>query len=63
MSHDLTDLDAHDLSEAIHARRVSCREVMQATLARIHRLNPQANAIVALADGDALLAQADERDR
>jgi amidase len=35
---------------------------MAATLARIHRLNPAANAIVNLADDDALLAQADARD-
>ncbi|MCB1996894.1 MAG: amidase, partial [Rhodoferax sp.] len=59
---DLTDLDADALSQAIHARRVSCREVMQATLARVHSLNPQANAIVNLAADDVLLAQADERD-
>jgi amidase len=59
---DITDLDALALSTAIHARQVSCREVMQAYLARIHALNPQANAIVNLAPDDALLAQADERD-
>jgi len=59
---DITDLDAHALSTAIHARQVSCREVMQAYLARIHALNPKANAIVNLAAADALLRQADERD-
>ncbi|ODV11331.1 MAG: amidase [Rubrivivax sp. SCN 70-15] len=58
----ITDLDADALSRAIHARRLSCREVMQATLARIHRLNPRLNAIVNLADDDELLAQADARD-
>ena len=57
-----TDLDAQALSQAIHARQLSCREVMQACLARIHALNPKANAIVNLADDDALLKQADERD-
>jgi amidase len=62
MSDDLTDLDAHALSGAIHARRFSCRELMQVTLARVHRLNPVANAIVSLADDDALLAQADTCD-
>lgn len=63
MNHDdLTDLDAHALSQAIHARHVSCREVMQAYLARIERLNPGANAIVNLAPEDVLLRQADERD-
>ncbi len=59
---DLTDLDAHALSVEVHARRVSCRELMQAYLARIHRLNPVLNAIVNLALDEALLQQADERD-
>jgi amidase len=58
----VTDLDAHALSAAIHARQVSCREVMTATLDRIEALNPRFNAIVNLADRDALLRQADERD-
>lgn len=57
-----TDLDADALSRAIHAREISCREVMRAYLARIHRLNPRFNAIVSLAADDALLRQADERD-
>jgi amidase len=59
---DLTDLDAHALCAAIHAREISCRELMQACLARVHALNPQANAIVNLAPDDELLRQADERD-
>jgi amidase len=58
-----TELDADALSRAIHAREISCREVMRAYLARIHRLNPHFNAIVSLAADDLLLAQADERDR
>jgi amidase len=58
----ITALDAHALSAAIHRREVSCREVMQATLARIDALNPRFNAIVSLAPTEALLAQADERD-
>ena len=59
---DLTALDASALSEAIHARRVSCREVMQAYLARIARLNPAHLAIVSLRPADALLAEADACD-
>jgi amidase len=59
---DLTDLDANSLSQAIHARRLSCREVMLAYLARIHRLNPRLNAIVNLAPDDSLLRQADACD-
>jgi len=61
-SSDLTALDADALSTALHARRVSCREVMSAYLERIHRLNPRLNAIVNLAPDDTLLRQADERD-
>ncbi|HSB98286.1 MAG TPA: amidase family protein, partial [Burkholderiaceae bacterium] len=58
----ITDLDARALSRAIHAREVSCVEVMQAYLARIHRVDPRVNAIVNLAHDDSLLAQARERD-
>jgi amidase len=58
----ITDLDAHALSRAIHAREVSCVEVMRAYLARTHRLNPHFNAMVNLAPDDVLLAQAAERD-
>jgi len=58
----ITDLDAHALSRAVHAREVSCVEVMRAYLARIRRLNPTFNAIVNLADDDALLAQSAQRD-
>lgn len=59
---DLTTLSAEALSRAIHAREVSCREVMAAYLARIERLNPHFNAIVSLRDADALLREADARD-
>ncbi len=59
---DITALDAAALSDAIHARRFSCREVMQAYLARIHRLNPIYNAIVSLRPDDALRAEADACD-
>ncbi len=59
---DITALDASALSEAIHARRFSCREVMQAYLARIQRLNPKYNALVSLRPDDELLAEADARD-
>ena len=58
----ITDLSADALSRAIHARELSCREVMQAYLLRIHRLNPRLNAIVSLAPDDGLLDQADARD-
>ena len=58
----ITALDAHALSAAIHKREVTCREVMQAYLARIAVLNPRFNAIVNLAPAETLLAQADECD-
>ncbi len=58
----LTDLDAHALSAEIHARRLSCRAVMLAYLARIHRLNPALNAIVNLLPDATLLRRADACD-
>jgi amidase len=62
MSDDITRLGALELSAEIHARRLSCVEVMQAYLARIARLNPGLNAIVSLRDPELLLAQAREMD-
>ena len=58
----ITALDASALSHAIHARQFSCREVMQAYLARIHRINPRYTALVSLRPDDALLAEADACD-
>jgi amidase len=58
----LLRLDASTLSRRIAAREVSCRELMQASLARIARLNPLHNAIVSLRPGEDLLAEADARD-
>ncbi|NBS46545.1 MAG: amidase [Betaproteobacteria bacterium] len=63
MSDSITDLGAGELSRRIHARTLSCREVMQAYLQRIHALNPRLNAIVSMASDETLLAQADECDR
>jgi amidase len=55
-------LDASTLSRRIAAREVSCRDLMQASLARIAALNPVHNAIVSLRDGEELLAEADACD-
>ncbi|MGA9662872.1 MAG: amidase, partial [Pseudomonas alloputida] len=41
-------LDAEALSQAIHARQLSCREVMQAYLGHVERFNRQVNALVSL---------------
>lgn len=59
---DLLNHDARALSRLIHDRAVSCREVMEATLARIERLNPAVNAIVSLRDAQTLFDEADARD-
>jgi amidase len=61
-TNDIVMLEATALAAAIHSRRLSCVEVMTAYLDHIAVLNPQVNAIVALGDRDALLAQARERD-
>ena len=50
------------LSDALHQKRLSSRELMQATLDQIDRLNPTYNAVVSLQDRDSLLRQADARD-
>jgi amidase len=59
---DITDLTAADLSESVHRRDVSCREVMAAYLDRIDRENPAVNAIVSRRDRDDLMAEAFGRD-
>ena len=55
-------MSARQLSQAIHRREWSCREVMQAFLAQIARHNPTHNAIVNLQDTDGLMKQADQHD-
>jgi amidase len=62
MTNSITDLDASALSQRIHARAVSCTEVMQAYLHRIAQLNPTCNAIVNLAPAEPLMAQARQCD-
>jgi amidase len=54
---------AGELARLIRTRQVSAREVMTAHLARIERLNPRLNAIVAKLDDEACLALADAADR
>ncbi|WP_227460940.1 amidase [Cupriavidus pauculus] len=56
-------LPARQLSHAIHAREVSCREVMAAYLAHIDTLNPGVNAIVARQDSALLMREADAADQ
>ncbi|WHZ10375.1 MAG: amidase family protein [Burkholderiaceae bacterium] len=59
---DITELSANDLSRAIHARELSCRDTMQAYLTRIAAVNPRFNAIVSLQPPELLLREADLRD-
>lgn len=54
----IISLDASALSAAIHAREVSCVEVMQAYLAQWARHNPVHNALVNLRPADELLTEA-----
>jgi amidase len=60
---DITTLSASALSAAIRERQVSCLEVMEAYLARIHRFNPTYNAIVGMAPDDASLSLARDADQ
>ena len=41
----VTDLSADELSQAIHSKQLSCREVMQAYLHHIDAVNPRFNAL------------------
>ncbi|HTC82959.1 MAG TPA: amidase [Rhizomicrobium sp.] len=59
---DIVMMDARSLSKAIAAKKLSCVEVMTATLDHIARYNLKVNAIVALQDRDRLMAEAREHD-
>lgn len=58
----IVDMPAHTLAEAIRRKDVSCVETMRAYLAHIERVNADVNAIVALREPDALLAEAAQKD-
>ncbi|MFI5317545.1 MAG: amidase [Myxococcota bacterium] len=51
-------MSAVALAAAIRERRVSCVEVLTATLDQVARLNPGVNALVALREPDELIAEA-----
>ena len=59
---DITALSGIELSAAIKARRISCREVMSAYLERVEQLNGIFNALVSMADTDLLLEAAERAD-
>lgn len=59
----LCHLPAHELVRLTTTGSVSCREVMQAHLARIDAVNPTLNALVEAADPERCLQLADQADR
>ena len=59
---DPTEMSASALSAAIRKKKISSREVMEAYLSRIKRINPAYNAIISTRDEDALLAEAADAD-
>ena len=63
MANDICFMSARELAAQIARRKVSAREVMQAHLAQIARVNPRVNAIVAKLDDEKCLALADDADR
>ena len=59
----IIDLSATELSFAIHQKRLSCSEVMQAYLDQIDKVNPTYNAIISLLERETLMASAKEKDQ
>ena len=54
--------DAATLSESIRKQRISCQDLMRATLDRIDAVNPKCNAIVLLQERETLMAKAKKAD-
>jgi amidase len=61
-SDEICYMRAVDIMEAIRKKKLSAREVMEAHLKQIKRVNPKVNAIVTLAPEAQLMAQAAEAD-
>jgi amidase len=55
---DICFLPARQMADLIHEKKLSAREVMQAHLKQIRRMNSKVNAIVTLVAEDQLMAQA-----
>jgi amidase len=60
---DIYFMTATEMAHRIRARKLSCREVMQAHLTRIDRINPIVNAIVTQIPPEQMLAAADTADK
>jgi len=58
MDEDLCFTPAVDLARLLHSRELSARELLDAFLSRIYRINPRLNAIVTLAEERAAAAAA-----
>ncbi len=57
-SDEICFMHAVDILEAVRKKKLSARELMQAHLQQINRVNPRVNAIVTLVPEDQLMAQA-----
>jgi amidase len=57
-SDEICFMRAVDMVDGIRSKKLSAREVMQAHLKQIHRVNAKVNAMVTLVDEDQLMAQA-----
>ena len=62
MSDKIVEMPGYQLSKEIHAKKVSCEEVMNAYLDQIEKVNSRVNAIISLQDRDGLVSQAKEKD-
>jgi len=59
---DICFLPATEMSRLIRQKKLSVREVMEAHLRQIDRVNSKVNSLVTMVDGDLLLAQAQAAD-
>ena len=59
---DVCFMRAVDIVQAIRSKKLSAREVMQAHVKQIHRVNDQVNAIVTMVEEEQLMAQASAAD-
>lgn len=63
LASELCFMSARELTSLIRSRKISARELMEAHLKQINRLNPTINAIVAKLNDDTCLSLADDADR
>ncbi len=56
-------MTATEMTQRIRAGELSCRELMQAHLTRIERINPKVNAIVTQIPPEQVLAAAEAADK